>query len=177
MTDLIEMIGNLSRSFFSLQHLISGFAYLLGIIFCIKALQKYRKIGGRGGGGHDSVFVPTAYLLGGAALLYLPTMAGLLSNTFFGVGNILQYTKYNPYSIYSAMILIIRTAGLVWFVRGCVLLSHASEPGVQEGPKGLMFLIAGILAMNIENTQAFLNWALSQLAAYTLSGTNPTSPK
>lgn len=169
-TDLVTMIGNLSRSLFPVQHLISGFAYLLGILFFITAIMKLKKIGGSGGRhSQEKMFVPIAFLLGGAALLFLPSAVVSLSNTAFGAGNILRYANYNPYNIYSSMGLVIQTAGLLWFVRGCVLLVHASEPGVQHGPKGLAFLCAGILAMNFESTASFLNGVMQHLESLTLT--------
>lgn len=167
-TDLIAMIGNLSRSLFSVQLFVSAIAYLLGIAFFYLALVKFKKLGGHGG--HEKAFVPLAYLLGGVALLYFPSSITVLTNTTFGSGNILQYSTYNPYDIYNSMGLLIRTIGGIWFVRGCVLLVHASEPGEQHGPKGLLFLAAGILAINFDNTVAFLSNVMERLASFTLQG-------
>lgn len=166
-TDLVTMVGNVSRSLFPVQHLLSGGAYLLGLIFFIVALIKLKKAGG-GGQSSEKIFVPMAYLVGAAALLYLPSAVNLLSNTAFGTGNILQYTDYNPYNIYSSMGFIIQTAGLIWFIRGCVLLIHASEPGVQWGPKGLVFLCAGVLAMNFQNTANMVSTIVTHLEQLTL---------
>jgi hypothetical protein len=81
-----------------------------------------------------------------------------LSNTVFGADNILQYAKYNQFEIYDAMKILIKTAGLIWFVRGCVLLVQSSAPGAQHGPKGLVFLCSGVIAMNFEETVQFLNF-------------------
>ncbi len=164
-TDLVTMLGNLSRSFPALQHLITGLGYLIGLLFFYAAFVKLKKMAGSGGHSQERSFVPIAYFLGGAALLFLPSAYTVFSNTAFGVGNILQYTNYNPYNVYSAMGIVIRTAGIIWFVRGCVLLVQASEPGVQHGPKGLAFLCASILAMNFDNTVAFLNYVMGRLQA------------
>lgn len=165
--DWITMIGNLSRSLFPVQHLLSGLAYLIGILFFITAISKLHKIGDHraNSSSHERMFVPLAYILGGSAMIFLPSAVSTLSNTAFGVGNILQYADYNPDNLMSSMGLIIRTAGLIWFIRGAILLVHASEPGVQEGTKGLAFLCAGILAMNFDNTVAALGWIMEQLAA------------
>lgn len=160
--DLTTMIGNLSRSLFPVQHLIAGFAYLLGLVFIFTALTKFRSISDHrmNSPSHEKTLVALAFLLGGAALVFLPSALDLMSNTVFGIGNILQYSDYKPYDIKSAMELLIRTFGLLWFVRGCVLLMHSSEPGGKEGSKGLTFLFAGILAMNFKNTVLFLLWLL-----------------
>ncbi|WED43416.1 type IV secretion protein IcmC [Legionella cardiaca] len=172
-TDLITMIGNVSRSLFPVQHLLTGLAYLLGITFFIIALTKLKKIGGAGKqSSNEKIFVPMAYLAGAAMLLYLPSALTILANSAFGVGNVLQYIPYSPYNIYSSMGLVIQTAGLIWFIRGCVLLIHASEPGVQWGPKGLVFLCAGVLAMNFQNTTNMLNAILTHLTQLTLAVKN-----
>lgn len=154
--DLIEMIGNLSRSLFSVERLLTGLAYLIGLVFFMVALMKLRKVAAAGRGSQEKMIIPLAYFLGGAILLYIPTSLNMLSNTVFGVGNILQYTKYNPYDLYASIRVLIQVAGLIWFIRGTVLVVHASDPGVQHGAKGLAFLFAGVLAINFESTTSFL---------------------
>ncbi|KTC86138.1 MULTISPECIES: hypothetical protein [Legionella] len=169
-TDIVAMLGNLSRSLFPVQHLISGFAYLIGIAFFLVAIAKFKKIGESAGKqSQEKMFGPLAFLLGGAALVFLPSAVSLLANSTFGVGNVLSYTDYNPYNIYSSMGLIIQTAGVIWFIRGCVLLVGASSPGVQHGPKGLAFLFAGILAVNFQGTAAFLNTVMGHLESLTMT--------
>lgn len=170
--NIVEIVENVSRSSFSIQHLISGLAYILGILFFITALKKFRAIGEEGHG--ENLFVPLAYLVGGASLIFLPTIYAMVSNTVFGVGNILQYTSYNPYNFYSSMITLIRTAGLVWFVRGSILITQSSEPGTQHGHRGLLFLFAGILSMNIETTISWVNWLVATFISDTLNHTAPT---
>lgn len=165
--DLVTMLGNLSQSLYPLQRFISGGAYILGILFFITALTKLKTIGG--GHSQEKTFAPMMYFMFGAALLYLPTAISSLANTAFGVGNVLTYTDYNRANIFSSMGLIIRTAGLLWFVRGTVLVAHASQPGAQDGPKGLVFLVAGVLAMNFDNTIAMINSVLSHIIAWSLS--------
>jgi hypothetical protein len=168
--DLVQIIGNISQAIIPVQSLITGLAYMVGILFVIHSIMKFRQIGDAraGGGSREKMFIPIAYLLGGAALIFLPSSLQVLSNTTFGVTNALEYTQFNPYNIYSAMKIIIQTAGIIWFIRGCVLLSHASEPGVQEGPKGLTFLFAGILAMNFEGTIGALDYSLTHLINFSL---------
>ncbi|KTD23172.1 hypothetical protein [Legionella londiniensis] len=163
--DIVTMIGNLSRSLLAVQALITGLAYLIGILFMWTAISKLRKIGDARsrGGSHEKMFIPIAYFLGGAALLFLPSAITVLSTTTFGYGNVLQYSQYKPYDIYSSMKVVILTVGLIWFVRGCTLLVHASQPGIQHGPKGLAFLCAGILAINFEGTIAALNYVMNNL--------------
>lgn len=117
----------------------------------------------------EKMFTPMMYLLVGALLIYLPSGMDLMANTAFGVGNVLTYSNYNPANIYSSMGFLIRTAGVLWFIRGCVLVAHSSQPGTQQGLKGLVFLIAGVFAMNFDNTIAMINSALDYFVKATLS--------
>ena len=168
--DLIAIIGNVSQSLFPMQHLISGAAYLLGLLFIIKAISKFRKIGDHRAQSHsqEKMFTPIMYLLFGAALIFLPTALGVMANTAFGTGNVLTYAPYNQADIYSTIGLLIHTVGILWFVRGCVLIAHSSEPGTQEGPKGLVFLVSGILAMNFDNTVAMVNSIIVALIKFSV---------
>src|SRR5580704_11688918 len=170
-TDLVTIIGNLSQSLYPVQKFISGGAYLLGILFFMTSISKFKKIGDKKAQSTSSekMFSPIMYMLMGAFLLYLPSIFHIMANTAFGVGNVISYTSYNPANIYSAMGLLIRTAGLLWFVRGCVLVVHASEPGTQEGPKGLIFILAGILAMNFDNSVAVVNYIIQSLVSLSIS--------
>lgn len=165
--ELITMIGNLSRSLYAVQHLLTGFAYMLGIVFIMTALAKLKKIGEAAGHSQESTFVPIAFFLGGAALLFLPSTWTALANTTFGQGNILQYTNYNPYDLYSSMTLVIQTAGVIWFIRGCVLLVHASEPDGKHGTKGFIFVCAGVLAMNFQNTGSAITAVINYIMTLT----------
>lgn len=161
--DLIAMIGNLSRSLMPVQTLISGFGYLIGIVFVITALFQLKKVGESRGGGGESAFVPIMLFFIGALLIYLPSTLKAFSNTVFGSDNILAYVAYKPYNIFNSMGIVVQTAGLIWFVRGCVLLTHGSRPKAKEGPKGLTFIAAGILAMNFKGTFAFVNYCVTHL--------------
>ncbi|MCP0914054.1 MULTISPECIES: type IV secretion protein IcmC [Legionella] len=167
--DIVKMIGNISQALLHVQALVTGLAYLIGLLFVIVALKKLRKIGDAraNSGSHEKIFVPLAYFLGGAVFIFLPTALIALSRTAFGPTNILGYTKYDPYNIYNAMKVVIQTAGLIWFVRGSVMLVHSSNPGVQEGPKGLAFIVAGILAMNFQGTIDALNYFMDYLLKLT----------
>lgn len=169
--DLMTIIGNISRSLYPVQHLITGFAYLLGILFFMIAIAKFRKIADHRAqsSSHEKMFSPLMYLLFGAVFLYLPSALVVFANTTFGSSNVLTYTKLEPANIYSAMGLLIRTAGIIWFIRGSILLVHASQPGTQEGPKGLAFLIAGVFAMNFDNTVATINKLLTYITQMTLA--------
>ena len=163
--DLIAMLGNLSRTLSSVQTLVSGLAYIFGIIFVITALFKFNSIANTrtGQSSQEKMYVPVMFFFGGCALIFLPSMATVLSNTAFGAGNVLQYIQVKPYDIYNSIGILIQTAGIIWFVRGCVLIVHGSEPGTKHSSKGLAFIGAGILAMNFSYSQAAFNYIMNEL--------------
>ena len=162
-TDIIAMIGNVSRSLFSVQTLMVGLAYILGFLLMLKGMGILKEIGDRrtSGSSQESMFSPIMHFLAGAGLIFLPSMAKTMSSTVFGMGNILQYIPYNPYSIQNSLGILIQTAGVIWFIRGTILLVHGSEPGAKEGRKGLTFIVAGILAMNFQNTYGALDYMMT----------------
>ncbi len=163
--NLISMIGNLSQSLRPVESLIAGLGYLIGIVFIISGLTKLKKIGDAkaNSSSQEHPHVPILLFIIGAVLLFLPSTLSVISNSAFGAGNILQYIQYKPFDVYSSMTIVIQTAGLVWFVRGCVLLVHGGEPGAKEGPKGLTFILAGVFAMNFEATYGILNYFMNHL--------------
>ena len=162
--NLVSMLGNLGLSLSAVQSLIAGLGYFFGILLVIVGIQKLTAVANSQGKMYSAI----AYILGGAALIFLPSMLDTVSNSVFGVGNVLQYIPYQTHDIYSSMEMLIRTAGLIWFVRGCVLIMHGSEPGAKEGRKGLMFVFAGILAINFEGSMAVLNTILDKLMSLTI---------
>ncbi len=169
--DLVTILGNISHSLYPVQRLITGGAYVLGILFFFTAINKMMKIADKRAQSSSSekMFAPMMYLVFGSLLIYLPSALDIMANTAFGVGNVLTYVNYNPANIYSSMELLIRTAGILWFVRGCVLLAHAGEPGKQHGSKGLVFVMAGVLSMNFDNTISMFNGMINHITSWSVS--------
>ncbi|QBS11951.1 hypothetical protein [Legionella geestiana] len=165
--DWITMLGNLSRSLDSVERFLTAGAYVIGIAFFFIAVIKFKHVLASRGGSREPMSVPFAYLIAGAALLYLPSSVVVLSNTTFGPGNILEYAKWSPFDVISSMEKLIKVAGIIWFMRGVVLMTNASAPGVQHGPKGLAFLVAGVCAINYETTAAVLNYLVTALEKLT----------
>ena len=138
------MIVNLAKSLQEVDYLIRAVGYVIGILFMIKAVSKFKKIGDARARSSSSekMFVPVVYTLMSMILIYSPTAINILSNTTFGANNILQYSDYSSVDTVTAVKFLVQVIGTIWFIRGCVLLAQASEPGVQHGPKGFVFLLA-----------------------------------
>ena len=75
--NLISMIGNVSQSLLSVESLIAGLGYLIGILFIISAITKFKKIG-------DAKAHSSAPEKPTAAILFLVVGAALPFFTFDG---------------------------------------------------------------------------------------------
>ena len=168
MSTFVTMLEKMVYSVDPMMQLISGFCYVVGFNLCWVSTKKFNKIAdwrARGGNGGPT-FIPISYLLGGIVFIYLPTALDIASNTFFG-SSPLGYTDYlgevvsDHGNFVYAVMRFINLAGLIWFVRGVSLLVHASEVGIQHGPKGMWFVVAGIFALNVEYSEVVINYFLS----------------
>lgn len=176
MAGMIDMLTSMGGSIDPLMRLISGGAYIIGFWFIWLAIKKtytmadYRARSASSG----RAFIPLTYLMGGLALLYLPSFVHIAQNTFFGLNAPLAYANWldslrekygDPTQV---LIRLVQLSGIIWFVRGVVLLVHASEPGVQHGPRGMAFLVAGILAMNLNYTINLVAYVMSSITELTV---------
>lgn len=177
MVELSGMLSNLSRSLPSVQYLLGGISYLGGIAFCFAALLRFRDNveKGQSGESNANMVVPFAFLAMGSALLFLPSMMDSLSTTLFGSSSsVLEYSGYKPYDIYGSMTILIETVGVIWFIRGCILIAHASDPEQGQkgskgmGPKGLMFIIAGLFGINFHSTVQMMDSVMNYLLSITI---------
>lgn len=163
--DLVTVLGNLSQSLHPVQRMVTGLAYILGIFMFIVGLAKLKNIADAqaNSSSHERMFVPMVCFLVGTGLVYLPSMLDMLDKTVFGSNSVLAYIPESPFDFYGAMVLLIQTVGVVWFVRGCVLIVNASEPGKQQGLKGFVYLSAGILSINFYATVGTLDASITAL--------------
>ena len=161
--DIVMVVENISKSLAQVQNLLRGLAYLMGIVFVFIALMKLKQRHASRGHSEEKLSSPVGYLIAGAALLFFPSMMVVISNSVFGISSPLQYTHYSPNNIYAAMGILLQTAGIVWFIRGCSLLVHGGEPGDKHAKKGFVFLCAGVLAMNYTSFIRAVNYILMSL--------------
>jgi hypothetical protein len=163
MIDIVKIFTNLVESLGPVQAMLSGFGYIVGVGFVLASLTRFHKAADTQtqSSSQEKMFVPILYLVMGVGLIFLPTTLNTMANTAFGVGNILSYSEDTEDKLVGAIKFLIETTGIIWFVRGSILLTHASHPGVQEGPKGLTFLVAGVFAMNFDNTVHVVDYMLA----------------
>lgn len=165
--DLVTMLGNLSQSLQSVTYLIGGFSYLSGIILFLSGLMRLKKAYGSVGQSHESPLKAVAFILAGAALFFLPTTIHVVSNTIFGSTSVLQYAQVNKNDLLQSVGILIQTAGLIWFIRGCIMVLHANKSsGQDEGVRGFFFLCAGVMAINFSLTMGAVDYIINQLLSW-----------
>jgi hypothetical protein len=167
--DLVAMLGNLSQSLLAVDILISALSYITGIVLVYTGVLKLKKITGSGGQSQEHYFMAFALLIAGAVLLFLPTSIKVVSMSTFGSQNILSYANYNKWDLFQSIGVLVKTAGLIWFVRGTMMMVQASQPGEQHGMRGFFFLISGMLALNFTLTMSAVSYILHSLVGLFIS--------
>jgi intracellular multiplication protein IcmC len=160
--DISEMMRNLDTSLPQVEKLVIGFAFLLGIGFCLRAVYRFKIYGEARTmmSSQTSIKEPLFLLFIGAVFLYIPTGLKIFNNTAFGYETPLAYSQWaargSVNNITASSIFdFVKIMGLISFVKGWYMLSKAS---IQSGAQGNTFgksmthIIGGILAINIVGT-------------------------
>lgn len=173
LTNNADVLRHLADSLMPVQRLVTGTAYLIGIAFAFKAIYTLKSYGESRTMMSSSTNIkePLLYLLVASIFIYFPTGFSILMQTSFGYSSVIAYTSINSdnstintifgagSSIGRPMTIIIRTIGVIAFVRGWVLIAKSASQGQPPGGtgKGLMHVFGGILAMNIVGTLQIIN--------------------
>lgn len=164
----MDVMTNLSSSLLSIEDLVTGTAYLIGMVYIVKALHGLKVFGESRTmmSSSQSIKDPLIHLFVGAMLIYFPTGFEIMMNSTFGYSTVLAYAPINSGNpLLSALFgedsqvgytlaLIIQVVGVVAFVRGWVLIARSASQGQPPGGtgKGLMHVFGGVMAMNIIGT-------------------------
>lgn len=154
------MLAALETNIQPVIYLIKAIGYVIGFWLIISAIIDLKKIGqsqsamsttesGLGG--------PLMRMAIGIALIYYPSTISMAVTTLGGDGSILPYTPASSDTFGPAKrgaLLLVQAVGYVSFIRGFVTLSNSTKPGAQQGTvgKGVMYVVGGILAINIVAT-------------------------
>jgi intracellular multiplication protein IcmC len=165
----IDILKNIAANVEPIQKMLTGSAYVLGLVFAFKALYSLKVYGEARTmmASNASVKEPLMYLFVAAVFLMSPQALTVFLTSTFGTGNIMEYGPANGESplfgsateIGKPLVMIIQTIGYIAFIRGWVLVARASAQGQQPGStgKGLMHVFGGILAINIVSTLQIVN--------------------
>jgi len=149
-------IGNSIAPFWSM---VTGGAYLFGFalfmrgMFMLKIYGEMRTMMS----GQSNLKGALIYLFVGTVLIFSQTIySSLLLTTFNATATSpLQYESGTAmsYNAYISLLRFVQLIGLISFIRGWILLTHASNPGQQNTfGKALTHIIGGLLAINIQGT-------------------------
>jgi intracellular multiplication protein IcmC len=153
------MLAALKNNIRPVLYLIKAIGYVVGFWMIVSAIMELKKFGqtqsatttdsGLGG--------PLLRMALGIALIYYPTTIPMAVATLSGSGSIVQYAPASPDAFTPAKegaLLLIQAIGYVSFIRGFVTLSNSTKPGAQQGTvgKGVVYIVGGILAINIVAT-------------------------
>ncbi len=180
-TGQINIISNLAVSLLSVEKLVTGAAYMIGLSFVVRALYSLKVYGEARTmmSSQASIKEPMMYLLAAGMLVYLPTAMEIIMNTTFGYSTPLAYAPMDTQSplvsglfgensqLGQSLAIIIQLIGVIAFVRGWMLIARAASHGQPPGGtgQGLMHVFGGVLAMNIIGTLEVINNTLYGVSA------------
>ena len=158
----VNVLVNIAKSLLPVQELITGGAYMIGIIFAIKSLMALKQHGeSKTMSQASSMKEPLLHLVVAGMLIYFPTGLDIMMNTTFGTSNILSYGEsatlqswFSDSDLGEALVTIVQTIGVFAFVKGFIMLARSSSQGQQAGltGKALTHIFGGILAVNVVGT-------------------------
>ena len=159
----VDVLHNLAEDLISVEKMLTGASYLMGLAFAMKAMFTLKSHGEqRSSMGASSLKESGLYMLVSAMLLYYPTAFEVIMNSTFGYSTPLAYAPINTSSpilgslfgadssVGQSLTIIIQVIGLVAFLRGWLMIARSSAQG-QHGNvgKGFMHVFGGVCAMNI----------------------------
>lgn len=164
MDTMLSMLQNLQQTLTPVWQMLVSLCYLSGVILLTLGVFKFKKYGQMtvmmSSGANLSE--PMSYFIAGLILLFFPFMLDSLLSTFWGSGytsdSILAYQSGDNQGLraYLQPIMeVVEVVGLGAFIRGVYMLSKTgSQSGSQQNSlsKGLMHMLGGVLAININGT-------------------------
>lgn len=159
--DIAQMLVNLEGSLNPVSQLVTGSAYLIGIILVFKAFYHLKVYGEARTmmSSQTSIKTPVTYMIVGAVFLWLPTaFYSILATGYGGGARILSYDEWVGASnltrqgrvVMGAIFRLVQIIGLIAFIRGWMYISKGADKGAQaQTGKALTHIVGGILGMNI----------------------------
>lgn len=170
----VNVLINLANNLIPVERLVTGAAYVIGLLFVMKALltlkahsESHGSAMSSGGGLKE----PLVYFFVAGVFIFFPSAFEIFMNSTFGYSNVLAYAPLNSQSpmldslfgadslIGAALTIIIQVVGVISFVRGWILIAKSASQGQPPNGtgKGLMHVFGGILAINIVGTLQIIN--------------------
>jgi intracellular multiplication protein IcmC len=160
--DVEGMLLTLQQSLPELFNLAVGGAYVMGIAFVFKGIYELKMYGEQRSmmSSSSNLKGPIFFIFVGAMCIYSPSAFSVVMMTTFGYSSVLAYDQF-PTSTgqslsQSAIVIlqVIQVVGIYSFVRGWVYLARSGGGQGGQGAfgQGIMYIIGGVLSMNIVGT-------------------------
>jgi hypothetical protein len=164
--DLSTMLENFAGSMPQFMQLVTASAYVMGIFFIYKSIIGLKQFGEQRSmmASSHELKGPLIMMAVGTCLLYLPSSVQAGMTTFWTDPNPYGYVTDAPdqwTTIWQDAIMVIQLIGTVAFIRGLLTLNQLSGQG-QPGTfgKGLTYIIAGVLCINLNDFLTAVNSTL-----------------
>lgn len=155
-TSAVTIINNLATQIPYLMRLVTGIAYIMGLVFIIIGVFRMKHLGEmRTMMSHEhSIKTPLIYLMIGTALLYFPTTIDVALSTFWSQPNPYGYKENKGQwdSFFQSVFLILQLVGTIAVIRGFLILTQLGSQGQHGGGafgKGITHIVGGIFCINM----------------------------
>lgn len=155
--DIATMLINFSEAVPNLMRLVTALAYVMGFFFIIKGVMELKHFGESRSmmSQEHSIGKPVMLLVIGTMLLYLPASVRTGLSTFWTTPNPYGYLPSssddsNWTDLGSAAFMVIQLVGTIAFIKGLLMMRHATGHGQPDTfSKALAHIIGGVLCINL----------------------------
>ena len=171
--DAVTIVVNISQNVSALTKFVTGFLYLAGIGFGVKAIFALKVYGEqRTMMASNTSLKPTlTWLMVSCVFLFLPGVIDTTMNSVFGDSSVLTYADWEKASsdvyfeqLMEGIFMIVKLVGLISFARGWFIISasaHQGGGGQNTVGKGVIHILGGLMGMNIVKTINILDNTLN----------------
>lgn len=162
---LSSWLYNIATQVPSLIKLVVVVSYISGFGFLISSVMKFKACAQASTmmSSQQGVGGPVIYLLVGVVLLYFAGFVKVGSVTLLGEGSTIAYQDsmaggFLHTSTITSIFIILKLIGYIAFIKGIYILARLGGSQAQPGTlgKGMVHILGGILAINIEATYVIL---------------------
>lgn len=164
-SDFSQWLYNIARQVPTLEAFVVAVAYVSGIGFIIGAIVKLKTVAQNSSSmmQREGVNGPLVHILIGTVLIYFAGFVNVGTETIFGADVAYAYSAGGGGlgsfdALITPVIDIVELIGMIAFIKGLYILSKLGQQSGGQGQlsKGLIHLIGGVLAMNIEASYMIL---------------------
>lgn len=148
------ILANIQKTIPNLMRMVTALAFVIGIFMVIMGIMQLKHVGEMRTqmSQEHHIGKPLLMIAMGTLLIYLPSTVQVGMSTFWTTPNpygyIIQSDQWQQ--AINVSFSVIQFIGVISFIRGLIMLSHAGGGGHQGGfGKGVTHVIGGIFCINI----------------------------